>query len=109
MIDPDHVGGQVEARPALVSQVRAAAHELTQFRHSGAIFGDSLWAMSTKDGQIAGPRVRWNIWSITGPFIFEARARPPFGNPGARSKNRFGGGRIGVFRDDRALGLAPKS
>jgi DNA repair protein RadA/Sms len=54
--DPDHVGRHGRGAPGSVSQVRAAAHELTTFakRKGCSVI---LVGHVTKEGQIAGPRV----------------------------------------------------
>ncbi|MGR3699383.1 MAG: DNA repair protein RadA, partial [Roseovarius sp.] len=84
----------VEAAPGSVSQVRAAAHELTSFAKR---FGTSVILVGhvTKDGQIAGPRVVEHMVDCV--LYFEGERGHQFRI--LRSvKNRFGpADEIGVF------------
>ncbi|NNE54161.1 MAG: DNA repair protein RadA [Sulfitobacter sp.] len=84
----------VEAAPGSVSQVRAAAHELTTFakRRGVSVF---LVGHVTKDGQIAGPRVVEHM--VDTVLYFEGERGHQFRI--LRSvKNRFGpADEIGVF------------
>ena len=84
----------VEAAPGSVSQVRAAAHELTTFAKR---FGTSVILVGhvTKDGQIAGPRVVEHMVDCV--LYFEGERGHQFRI--LRSvKNRFGpADEIGVF------------
>ncbi|MET4128245.1 DNA repair protein RadA [Roseovarius sp. MBR-6] len=84
----------IEAAPGSVSQVRAAAHELTSFaKRSGASV--VLVGHVTKDGQIAGPRVVEHMVDCV--LYFEGERGHQFRI--LRSvKNRFGpADEIGVF------------
>ncbi len=84
----------VESAPGSVSQVRAAAHELTTFakRHGSAVM---MVGHVTKDGQIAGPRVVEHM--VDTVLYFEGERGHQFRI--LRSvKNRFGpADEIGVF------------
>ncbi|TYB82842.1 DNA repair protein RadA [Maritimibacter fusiformis] len=84
----------VEAAPGSVSQVRAAAHELTSFakRHGVSVV---LVGHVTKDGQIAGPRVVEHM--VDTVLYFEGERGHQFRILRA-VKNRFGpADEIGVF------------
>ncbi|MBY6152378.1 DNA repair protein RadA [Vannielia litorea] len=84
----------VEAAPGSVSQVRAAAHELTQFakRRGTAVI---LVGHVTKEGQIAGPRVVEHM--VDTVLYFEGERGHQFRILRA-VKNRFGpADEIGVF------------
>ncbi|QIE42680.1 DNA repair protein RadA [Rhodobacteraceae bacterium SC52] len=84
----------VDSAPGSVSQVRAAAHELTTFakRRGIAVF---LVGHVTKDGQIAGPRVVEHM--VDTVLYFEGERGHPFRILRA-VKNRFGpADEIGVF------------
>ncbi|WP_375262375.1 DNA repair protein RadA [Palleronia sp.] len=84
----------VEASPGSVSQVRAAAHELTRFakRHGVAVI---LVGHVTKEGQIAGPRVVEHM--VDTVLYFEGERGHQFRILRA-VKNRFGpADEIGVF------------
>jgi DNA repair protein RadA/Sms len=84
----------VEAAPGSVSQVRAAAHELTTFakRRGSAVI---LVGHVTKDGQIAGPRVVEHM--VDTVLYFEGERGHQFRILRA-VKNRFGpADEIGVF------------
>ncbi|MBV2360711.1 DNA repair protein RadA [Thalassococcus sp. CAU 1522] len=84
----------VDSAPGSVSQVRAAAHELTTFakRRGSAVF---MVGHVTKDGQIAGPRVVEHM--VDTVLYFEGERGHQFRI--LRSvKNRFGpADEIGVF------------
>ena len=85
---------QVGSAPGSVSQVRAAAHELTTFakRHGVAVI---LVGHVTKDGQIAGPRVVEHM--VDTVLYFEGERGHQFRILRA-VKNRFGpADEIGVF------------
>jgi len=85
---------QVSSAPGSVSQVRAAAHELTTFakRHGVAVI---LVGHVTKDGQIAGPRVVEHM--VDTVLYFEGERGHQFRILRA-VKNRFGpADEIGVF------------
>jgi len=84
----------IEAAPGSVSQVRAAAHELTSFaKRSGASV--ILVGHVTKDGQIAGPRVVEHMVDCV--LYFEGERGHQFRILRA-VKNRFGpADEIGVF------------
>ncbi|MFQ6552879.1 DNA repair protein RadA [Aestuariibius insulae] len=84
----------VEAAPGSVSQVRAAAHELTTFAKTRGI-SVIMVGHVTKDGQIAGPRVVEHM--VDTVLYFEGDRGHQFRL--LRSvKNRFGpAGEIGVF------------
>lgn len=84
----------VEAAPGSVSQVRTAAHELTQFAKRRGI-SVVMVGHVTKDGQIAGPRVVEHM--VDTVLYFEGERGHPFRI--LRSvKNRFGpADEIGVF------------
>ncbi|WP_102107598.1 DNA repair protein RadA [Oceaniglobus roseus] len=85
---------QVGSAPGSVSQVRAAAHELTSFakRHGVAVI---LVGHVTKDGQIAGPRVVEHM--VDTVLYFEGERGHQFRILRA-VKNRFGpADEIGVF------------
>ncbi|MGB0498085.1 MAG: DNA repair protein RadA [Rubricella sp.] len=84
----------VESAPGSVSQVRAAAHELTAFAKRRGI-SVILVGHVTKDGQIAGPRVVEHMVDCV--LYFEGERGHQFRL--LRSvKNRFGpAGEIGVF------------
>ena len=84
----------VEAAPGSVSQVRAAAHELTSFAKRRGV-SVVLVGHVTKDGQIAGPRVVEHM--VDTVLYFEGERGHPFRI--LRSvKNRFGpADEIGVF------------
>ena len=92
---------KVESAPGTVSQVRAAAHELTNFakRHGTSII---LVGHVTKEGQIAGPRVVEHM--VDTVLYFEGERGNQFRV--LRSvKNRFGAvDEIGVF-EMTGLGL----
>ncbi|MGF1503136.1 MAG: DNA repair protein RadA [Paracoccaceae bacterium] len=93
---------QVEAVPGSISQVRAAAHELTAFakRHGIAVV---MVGHITKDGQIAGPRVVEHM--VDTVLHFEGERGHQFRILRA-VKNRFGpADEIGVF-EMTAGGLA---
>ena len=84
----------VESAPGSVSQVRAAAHELTNFakRRDMSVI---LVGHVTKDGQIAGPRVVENM--VDTVLYFEGERGHQFRILRA-VKNRFGpADEIGVF------------
>ena len=84
----------VDSAPGSVSQVRAAAHELTQFakRRGTAVV---LVGHVTKDGQIAGPRVVEHM--VDTVLYFEGERGHQFRILRA-VKNRFGpADEIGVF------------
>ncbi len=84
----------VEAAPGSVSQVRAVAHELTQFakRRGTAVI---LVGHVTKEGQIAGPRTVEHM--VDTVLYFEGERGHPFRLLRA-VKNRFGpADEIGVF------------
>jgi len=84
----------VESAPGSVSQVRAAAHELTSFakRHGVAVV---LVGHVTKEGQIAGPRVVEHM--VDTVLYFEGERGHQFRILRA-VKNRFGpADEIGVF------------
>jgi DNA repair protein RadA/Sms len=84
----------VESAPGSVSQVRAAAHELTSFakRKGTSVI---LVGHVTKDGQIAGPRVVEHM--VDTVLYFEGERGHPFRILRA-VKNRFGpADEIGVF------------
>jgi DNA repair protein RadA/Sms len=84
----------VDSAPGSVSQVRAAAHELTAFakRRGVAVI---LVGHVTKDGQIAGPRVVEHV--VDTVLYFEGERGHQFRILRA-VKNRFGpAGEIGVF------------
>jgi DNA repair protein RadA/Sms len=84
----------VESAPGSVSQVRAAAHELTTFakRHGMSVV---LVGHVTKEGQIAGPRVVEHM--VDTVLYFEGERGHPFRILRA-VKNRFGpADEIGVF------------
>ena len=92
----------VEAAPGSVSQVRAVAHELTQFakRRGTAVI---LVGHVTKDGQIAGPRTVEHM--VDTVLYFEGERGHAFRLLRA-VKNRFGpADEIGVF-EMTGLGLA---
>ncbi|MEQ8367669.1 MAG: DNA repair protein RadA [Roseicyclus sp.] len=84
----------VEAAPGSVSQVRAAAHELTSFAKRRGV-SVMLVGHVTKDGQIAGPRVVEHM--VDTVLYFEGERGHQFRI--LRSvKNRFGpADEIGVF------------
>jgi predicted ATP-dependent serine protease len=93
-LDPDHVAGQVEARPGSVSQVRASAHELVTFAKRRGV-SVILVGHVTKDGQIAGPRVVEHM--VDTVLYFEGERGHQFRILRA-VKNRFGpADEIGVF------------
>ncbi|MDF1855590.1 DNA repair protein RadA [Pseudooceanicola sp.] len=95
----------VESAPGSVSQVRAAAHELTAFakRRGSAVI---LVGHVTKDGQIAGPRVVEHM--VDTVLYFEGERGHQFRILRA-VKNRFGpADEIGVFEMTGA-GLAEVS
>ncbi|MCA8878717.1 MAG: DNA repair protein RadA [Rhodobacteraceae bacterium] len=84
----------VESAPGSVAQVRAAAHELTNFakRRGSAVI---LVGHVTKEGQIAGPRVVEHM--VDTVLYFEGERGHPFRILRA-VKNRFGpADEIGVF------------
>lgn len=84
----------VDSAPGSVSQVRAAAHELTTFakRHGIAVV---LVGHVTKEGQIAGPRVVEHM--VDTVLYFEGERGHPYRILRA-VKNRFGpADEIGVF------------
>ncbi|MDU8911245.1 DNA repair protein RadA [Aestuariicoccus sp. MJ-SS9] len=84
----------VDSAPGSVSQVRAAAHELTSFakRHGTAVI---MVGHVTKDGQIAGPRVVEHM--VDTVLYFEGERGHQFRILRA-VKNRFGpADEIGVF------------
>ncbi len=84
----------VEAAPGSVSQVRAAAHELTAFAKRRGI-ACIMVGHVTKDGQIAGPRVVEHM--VDTVLYFEGERGHQFRILRA-VKNRFGpAGEIGVF------------
>jgi len=84
----------VEAAPGSVSQVRAAAHELTAFAKRQGI-SVILVGHVTKEGQIAGPRVVEHM--VDTVLYFEGERGHPFRILRA-VKNRFGpADEIGVF------------
>ncbi|RFP89500.1 DNA repair protein RadA [Rhodobacteraceae bacterium 63075] len=84
----------VESAPGSVSQVRAAAHELTQFAKRRGI-SVILVGHVTKDGQIAGPRVVEHM--VDTVLYFEGERGHQFRILRA-VKNRFGpADEIGVF------------
>ncbi|MEJ1992435.1 MAG: DNA repair protein RadA [Maritimibacter sp.] len=86
----DHVG----AAPGSVSQVRAAAHELTSFAKRKGV-SVILVGHVTKDGQIAGPRVVEHM--VDTVLYFEGERGHQFRILRA-VKNRFGpADEIGVF------------
>jgi len=91
----------VEAAPGSVSQVRAAAHELTSFAKRRGI-SIVLVGHVTKDGQIAGPRVVEHM--VDTVLYFEGERGHQFRILRA-VKNRFGpADEIGVF-EMTCLGL----
>ena len=95
----------VESAPGSVSQLRAAAHELTQFskRRGPSVV---LVGHVTKDGQIAGPRVVEHM--VDTVLYFEGERGHQFRILRA-VKNRFGAAdEIGVF-EMTGLGLAEVS
>lgn len=85
---------KTESAPGTVSQVRFAAHELTQAaKRSGAIV--VFVGHVTKDGQIAGPRLLEHM--VDTVMYFEGERGHPFRVLRA-FKNRFGAtNEIGVF------------
>ena len=84
----------VESAPGTVSQVRAAAHELTSFAKRRG-FSVILVGHVTKDGQIAGPRVVEHM--VDTVLYFEGERGHQFRILRA-VKNRFGpADEIGVF------------
>ncbi len=84
----------VDAAPGSVSQVRAAAHELTTFAKRTGV-AVILVGHVTKDGQIAGPRVVEHM--VDTVLYFEGERGHQFRILRA-VKNRFGpSGEIGVF------------
>ena len=84
----------VEAAPGSVSQVRAAAHELTSFAKRNGI-AVIMVGHVTKGGQIAGPRVVEHM--VDTVLYFEGERGHPFRILRA-VKNRFGpADEIGVF------------
>jgi DNA repair protein RadA/Sms len=84
----------VESAPGSVSQVRAAAHELTSFAKSRGV-SVVLVGHVTKDGQIAGPRVVEHM--VDTVLYFEGERGHQFRILRA-VKNRFGpADEIGVF------------
>ena len=84
----------VEAAPGSVSQVRAAAHELTSFAKRNGI-SVILVGHVTKEGQIAGPRVVEHM--VDTVLYFEGERGHQFRILRA-VKNRFGpANEIGVF------------
>ncbi|OIP87488.1 MAG: DNA repair protein RadA [Rhodobacterales bacterium CG2_30_65_12] len=84
----------VESAPGSVSQVRAAAHELTSFAKSRGV-AVVLVGHVTKDGQIAGPRVVEHM--VDTVLYFEGERGHQFRILRA-VKNRFGpADEIGVF------------
>ncbi|MCF6445339.1 DNA repair protein RadA [Nereida sp. MMG025] len=84
----------VEAAPGSVSQVRAAAHELTSFAKRKGI-AVVMVGHVTKEGQIAGPRVVEHM--VDTVLYFEGERGHPFRILRA-VKNRFGpADEIGVF------------
>ena len=84
----------VESAPGSVSQVRAAAHELTNFAKRNGI-SVILVGHVTKDGQIAGPRVIEHM--VDTVLYFEGERGHQFRILRA-VKNRFGpADEIGVF------------
>ncbi len=84
----------VASAPGSVAQLRAAAHELTQFAKSRAI-SVILVGHVTKDGQIAGPRVIEHM--VDTVLYFEGERGHQFRILRA-VKNRFGpADEIGVF------------
>ncbi len=95
----------VESAPGSVSQVRAAAHELTRFAKSRNV-SVVLVGHVTKEGQIAGPRVVEHM--VDTVLYFEGERGHPFRILRA-VKNRFGpADEIGVFEMTGA-GLAEVS
>ncbi|SFQ96794.1 DNA repair protein RadA [Poseidonocella sedimentorum] len=85
---------QVGAAPGSVSQVRAAAHELTRFAKTRGV-AIILVGHVTKEGQIAGPRVVEHM--VDTVLYFEGERGHPFRILRA-VKNRFGpADEIGVF------------
>jgi len=84
----------VDSAPGSVSQVRAAAHELTSFAKRRAV-AVVMVGHVTKDGQIAGPRVVEHM--VDTVLYFEGERGHHFRILRA-VKNRFGpAGEIGVF------------
>ena len=84
----------VESAPGSVSQVRAAAHELTSFAKRKG-FSVIIVGHVTKDGQIAGPRVVEHM--VDTVLYFEGERGHQFRILRA-VKNRFGpADEIGVF------------
>ena len=95
----------VESAPGSVSQVRAAAHELTRFAKRRGL-SVILVGHVTKDGQIAGPRVVEHM--VDTVLYFEGERGHQFRILRA-VKNRFGAAdEIGVF-DMTGQGLAEVS
>ncbi|MFC3118428.1 DNA repair protein RadA [Jhaorihella thermophila] len=85
----------VDSAPGSVSQVRAAAHELTTFAKRRGV-SVVMVGHVTKDGQIAGPP-RGRTHGGHGALL-RRRARPPVPHPSRGEKNRFGpADEIGVF------------
>ncbi|MBJ6373302.1 DNA repair protein RadA [Sedimentitalea arenosa] len=92
----------VESAPGSVSQVRAAAHELTSFAKRRGV-SVVLVGHVTKDGQIAGPRVVEHM--VDTVLYFEGERGHQFRILRA-VKNRFGpADEIGVF-EMTGMGLA---
>ncbi|MCR9126547.1 MAG: DNA repair protein RadA [Rhodobacteraceae bacterium] len=92
----------VESAPGSVSQVRAAAHELTRFAKERGV-SVVLVGHVTKDGQIAGPRVVEHM--VDTVLYFEGERGHQFRILRA-VKNRFGpADEIGVF-EMTGMGLA---
>ncbi|MGB7243864.1 MAG: DNA repair protein RadA [Sulfitobacter sp.] len=95
----------VESAPGSVSQVRAAAHELTSFAKRKGV-SVILVGHVTKDGQIAGPRVVEHM--VDTVLYFEGERGHQFRILRA-VKNRFGpADEIGVF-EMTGMGLAEVS
>lgn len=86
--------GRLDAAPGTISQVRASAHELTQYVNHNAT-SVILVGHVTKDGQIAGPRIVEHM--VDTVLYFEGERGHQFRI--LRSvKNRFGpANEIGVF------------